>query len=55
MKQRAHSIDDLIEHIYNDTEDLETSEGDGVECISIENLEAILSKFLDTKIKLIKQ
>ena len=55
MTQRAYNIDDLIERIYNDTEDLETSEGDEVECISIENLEAILSHFLDRKIKLFKQ
>lgn len=43
---------ELIEEIQSEVEWLETSEGDEVECISIENLEGILSRFLNTPIKL---
>ena len=42
----------LIEDIKLNIEWLSTTEGDEVECISIENLEAALSKFLNRKIKL---
>lgn len=37
----------LLELIDGDIESLETTEGDSVECISIENLEAILKRFFD--------
>lgn len=46
------SIRELIEAIRSDTEWLETSQGDVVECISIENLEAILELLLNTPIKI---
>jgi hypothetical protein len=42
----------LINDIKFNIEWLETTEGDSVECISIENLEAALSKFLNKKVKL---
>ena len=46
------SIQELIEKIQDNIEWMETIEGDDVECISVENLEAILSKFLSKEIKL---
>jgi hypothetical protein len=46
------STEDLIQTIQDNTEWLETSEGDLVECIGIENLEAILEIFLGTNIKI---
>lgn len=46
------SADDLIKTIQDNTEWLETSEGDMVECIAIENLEVILSLFLNTGLKI---
>ena len=42
----------LINDIIVNVEWLETTDGDSVECISIENLEAALSKFLNKKVKL---
>lgn len=42
----------LIEDIIFNIEWLQTTEGDEVECISIENLEAALSRFLNKKVKL---
>lgn len=44
-------MDDLLEELENYTEWMETSEGDEVECISIENLKGILKKY---KVELIK-
>jgi hypothetical protein len=44
--------EELITQIQLDTEWLETTEGDEIECISIENLEGILSKFLNETIKI---
>ena len=46
------SIKNLIEEIQNEAEFLSTTEGDEVDCIGLENLEGILSKFLSQKIKL---
>ena len=43
---------DLIAEIQQETEWLHTSNGDEVECISIENLEFILTKFANTRIVL---
>ena len=43
---------ELINDIKFNIEWLETTDGDSVECISIENLEAALSKFLNKKVKL---
>lgn len=41
---------DLIAEIQQETEWLSTTAGDEVECISIENLEFILTKFANTRI-----
>ena len=41
---------DLIAEIQQEIEWLTTSNGDEVECISIENLEFILTKFANTRI-----
>ena len=45
-------LERFIEAIQENTEWLETTEGDEVECISIENLEGILSYYFKTTIKL---
>jgi hypothetical protein len=45
-------VQQLIKQIQDETEWLETTEEDEVECISIENLEGILTRFLNTQIKL---
>jgi len=50
MIQRPNNLDDLIESIQNETEWLETSEGDEIECIGIENLSGILSKYFNKTI-----
>jgi hypothetical protein len=42
----------FIEIIQENTEWLQTTEGDEVECISIENLESILSKYFNKPIKI---
>jgi hypothetical protein len=46
------TINELIDKIKNNVEWLETTEGDEVECISIENLQSILSKYLGASINL---
>jgi len=46
------SIKNLIEEIQDNAEFLLTSEEDEIDCIGLENLEGILSKFLNQKIKL---
>jgi hypothetical protein len=46
------SIEELIKEIQDNIEWLSTTEDDDVECIGVENLEVILSRFLTTKIKL---
>lgn len=43
---------DLIKTIQSHIEFLETTEGDEIECIGIENLEGILSEFFNKTIKL---
>ena len=45
-------IQRLVLQIQDETEWLETTEEDDVECISIEILEGILTRFLNTTIKL---
>ena len=52
MTQREHNIDDLVNAIQSEIEWFETTEGDDLECIGIENLEGILQRFLNTPIKL---
>jgi len=42
----------LEENILEEIEYLETTEGDSVECISLENLEGILTRFFNRKITL---
>jgi hypothetical protein len=44
------SIEELIEQIQNNTEWLSTTEEDDVECISIENLEGLLTTFFNKRI-----
>jgi hypothetical protein len=46
------NVETLIEAIQSEIEWFETTEGDEIECIGIENLEGILSKYLETPIKL---
>jgi len=46
------TIKNLIEEIQDNAEFLSTTEGDDVDCIGLEILEGILSKFLNQKIKL---
>ena len=46
------TIHELKEAIKDNIEILSTTEGDEIECIGIENLEGILSKYLKTPIKL---
>lgn len=49
MKDKINS---LVEAIQENIEWLETTEEDEVECISIENLEGILSRYFEKPIKL---
>jgi len=49
------NVQALIDQIQAETEWLSTSEGDEVECISIESLEGILSRYFDFKIKLTQE
>jgi hypothetical protein len=46
------STKELIQLIQDNIEWLSTTEGDEVECISIENLESILTNYFKTNIKL---
>jgi hypothetical protein len=46
------NVQQLIEAIQSEVEWLETTEGDQIECIGIENLEGILSKYLGFNIKI---
>lgn len=41
------TTDELIERIQDNIEFLETTNGDSVECISIENLQTVLEDYLD--------
>ena len=45
------NVQTLIDAIQENIEWLESSEGDEIECIGIENLEGILSRYFDFKIK----
>lgn len=54
-KKDFMTINDLINEIQSEIEWFETTEGDDLECIGIENLEGILSRYLGTTIKLSKQ
>jgi hypothetical protein len=46
------TINELIQEIQDNIEWLQTTEEDEVECIGVENLEGILSRYLNVKIKL---
>lgn len=52
IEQLAVELEDLVYEIQQEIEYLETTEGDSIECISIENLEGILNKFFGFKLKL---
>lgn len=45
-------MEHLIKLIRDNTEWLQTTEGDDIECISIENLEGILSMYFNEQIKI---
>ena len=49
------SIEELIEEIQENTEWLSTTEGDDVECIGIENLEGLLTRFFSKRILISKE
>ena len=50
MKNSEEEIKDLIKEIQDNTEWLYTTQDDEVECIGIENLEGILTRFLKQKV-----
>lgn len=52
IEQLAVSLEELTYEIQQETEWLETTEGDSIECIGIENLEGILSRYFGTRVKL---
>ena len=52
VEQLAASLEELVYEIQQETEWLETTEGDSIECIGVENLEGILSRFFGLKIKI---
>jgi hypothetical protein len=49
------TTEELVKAIQWEIEYLQTSEGDDVECISIESLEGILNRFLNKPIKLTQE
>ena len=49
------TINELIEEIQDNVEWFETTEEDDLECIGIENLESILSRYLGVTIKLTQE
>jgi hypothetical protein len=49
------TVKELIDKIQSEVEWLETTQGDQIECIGIENLEGILSKYFNFKIKLTQE
>jgi hypothetical protein len=52
VEQLAVALEELTYEIQQEVEWLETTEGDSIECIGIENLEGILSKFFGFKIRI---
>jgi len=52
VEELAAAVEDLVYEIQQETEYLETTEGDSIECIGIENLEGILSKFVGFKLRI---
>ena len=49
------TINELVEQIQSEAEWLSTTQGDEIECIGIENLEGILSRYLGITIKLTQE
>ena len=52
VEELAVALEELMYEIQQEIEYLETTEGDSIECIGIENLEGILSKFFGFKIRI---
>jgi hypothetical protein len=52
VEQLAVALEELAYEIQQEIEYLETTEGDSIECIGIENLEGILSKFFGFKLRI---
>jgi hypothetical protein len=52
IEQLAVALEELTYEIQQETEWLETTEGDSIECIGIENLEGILSQFFGVKLRI---
>ena len=52
VEQLAVALEELTYEIQQETEWLETTEGDSIECIGIENLEGILSRFFGVKLRI---
>ena len=55
MRATDDELERLEEEIKENIEWLSTTEDDEVECIGIENLESILSKFFGMKVDLIQK
>lgn len=55
VEELAAAVEDLVYEIQQETEWLETTEGDSIECVGIENLEGILSKFFGFKLRISQQ
>ncbi len=52
IEQLAVELEELTYEIQQEVEWLETTEGDSIECIGIENLEGILSRFFGVKLRI---
>ena len=52
VEELAVALEELMYEIQQEIEYLETTEGDSIECIGVENLERILSRFFGLKIKI---
>ena len=52
VEELAAAVEDLVYEIQQETEWLETTEGDSIECIGIENLEGILNRFVGFKLRI---
>jgi hypothetical protein len=52
VEKLAVALEELTYEIQQEIEWLETTEGDSIECIGIENLEGILSAFFGIEINL---
>ena len=52
VEELAVALEELMYEIQQEIEWLETTEGDSIECIGVENLEGILSKFFGFKLKI---